>query len=75
MASPDPLSGRMTRAEEDITAVSDTLLDIQETVHGHTDTLAEHGRALGEIRQEQERQAAKLDEIAAGLDALVRRLG
>lgn len=57
-----------TRAEEDITAVSDTLLDIQETVHGHTTT-------LGEIRQEQGRQAAKLDEISATLGALVRRLG
>ncbi|TWE11126.1 hypothetical protein [Prauserella muralis] len=75
MASPEQLARRMDRAEEDLTALSDTLLDIRDTVHGHTTTLAEHGRALGEIQQEQDRQAAKLDEIATGLAAILRRLG
>jgi hypothetical protein len=38
------LSHRLGRAEEDLTAVSDTVLDIRETVDRHTETLAGHGR-------------------------------
>ncbi|MGH3631872.1 MAG: hypothetical protein ACRDRL_31085 [Sciscionella sp.] len=56
MSSPE-LSRRVDRHEDDIRAISDTVLDIKETVDGladvqqqHTATLAEHGRELGEIK-------------------------
>lgn len=49
MNQPD-LSRRVDRAENDLTAISDTVIEIKETVDVHT-------RELGEIRQEQERQA------------------
>ncbi|MGH3624551.1 MAG: hypothetical protein ACRDQ5_22650 [Sciscionella sp.] len=78
MASPEQLSRRVNRAEQNITAISDTLLDVQETVHAHTETLADHGRQLGEIRQEQERQATRLDEVeqrmTEGFAAIMHRL-
>ncbi|MGH3611373.1 MAG: hypothetical protein ACRDRK_01875 [Pseudonocardia sp.] len=41
---------RLVRAEEDITAISDTVLDIRATVGAHTETLSEHGRDLTDIR-------------------------
>ncbi|MGH3355687.1 MAG: hypothetical protein ACRDOJ_07285, partial [Nocardioidaceae bacterium] len=50
-------SRRVDRHEEDLRAISDTVVDIQETVHGHTGTLAElkatvgeHGQDLAEIK-------------------------
>jgi chromosome segregation ATPase len=46
MASPE----RLVRAEEDITAISDTVLDIKATVDAHTETLSEHGRDLVDIK-------------------------
>ncbi len=46
MASPK----RLVRAEEDITAISDTVLDIKATVDAHTETLSEHGRDLADIK-------------------------
>jgi hypothetical protein len=56
MSSPE-LSRRVDRHEDGIRAVSDTVLDIKETVDGlaevqqqHTATLAEHGRDLGELK-------------------------
>ena len=56
MSSPE-LSRRVDRHEDDIRAISDTVMDIKETVDGladvqqqHTATLAEHGRELGEIK-------------------------
>lgn len=60
MASPEQLSQRVGGAEQDITATSDTVLDIKETVDGHTETLTEHGR--------------KLDEITGRLDTLETRV-
>ncbi len=45
MASPE----RLMRAEEDITAISDTVLDIRATVNAHTDTLSTHGQELAGI--------------------------
>lgn len=60
MASPEQVSRRVNRAEHDIAAISDTVLDIKETVDGHTETLAEHGR--------------KLDVITGRLDALENRM-
>jgi hypothetical protein len=45
MASPE-LSRRVKRAEDDLTAISDTVLDIKETVDRHTGILAEHGQML-----------------------------
>ena len=56
MSSPE-LSRRVDRHEDDIRAISDTVMDIKETVDGladvqqqHTVTLAAHGRELGEIK-------------------------
>lgn len=46
MASPE----RLMRAEEDITAISDTVLDIKATVDSHTETLSGHGRDLTDIK-------------------------
>ena len=60
MASPEQVSRRVERAEQDITAISDTTLDIKETVDDHTETLAEHGR--------------KLDGITGRLDTLETRI-
>lgn len=80
MSQPD-LSRRVHRTEDDLTALADTIVGIQETVDEHTTTLAEHGRALGEIRQEQECQAVTLAEhgdqltnIQQTLVAVLRRL-
>ena len=39
---------RVERTEEDLTAISEIVLDIKETVDRHTDTLAEHGRMLAD---------------------------
>ncbi|MGH4019782.1 MAG: hypothetical protein ACRDT0_11210 [Pseudonocardiaceae bacterium] len=60
MASPEQVSRRVDRAEQDLTAISHTVLDIKETVDGHTETLAEHGR--------------KLDAITGRLDVLEGRM-
>jgi hypothetical protein len=46
MASPE----RLVRAEEDIAAIGDTVLDIKATVDAHTETLASHGRDLTDIK-------------------------
>ena len=81
MASPEQVSRRVERAEQDITAISDTTLDIKETVDGHTETLAEHGRMLvehGRTLVEHGRTLAehgrKLDGIAGRLDTLETRI-
>ncbi|MQA08135.1 MAG: hypothetical protein GEU98_06195 [Pseudonocardiaceae bacterium] len=73
MSQPD-LSRRVDRTESDLTAIADTVVDIKETADAHTTTLAEHGRELGEIRQEQERQAVTLADIQQTLTAIVNRL-
>lgn len=44
MASPE----RLLRAEEDIAAIGDTVLDIKATVDTHTEMLSGHGRILSE---------------------------
>ena len=41
---------RLVRAQEDITAISDTVLDIKATVDAHTGTLSGHGRDLADIK-------------------------
>ncbi len=46
MASPE----RLVRAEEDITAIGDTVVDIKATVDAHTETLSSHGRDLADIK-------------------------
>ena len=81
MASPEQVSRRVERAEQDITAISDMTLDIKETVDGHTETLAEHGRMLvehGRTLVEHGRTLAehgrKLDGIAGRLDTLETRI-
>jgi hypothetical protein len=63
------LSRRVGRAEEDLTAVSDTVLDIKETVDRHTETLAVHGRELTVIRETQVQHGEVLAEILRRLDA------
>ena len=88
MASPEQGSRRVERAEQDITAISDTTLDIKETVDGHTETLAQHGRTLaehgrtlaehGRTLAQQGRTLAehgrKLDGIIGRLDTLETRI-
>ena len=68
MTGPD-LSRRVERAEEDVTAISDTVLEIKETVDRHTATLDAHGRELAAIRQTQAEHGQVLAEILRRLDA------
>jgi chromosome segregation ATPase len=75
MASPEQVVRRVERAEQDITAISDTLLDIKETVDSHTEELAairatqgEHGRTLAE-------HGRKLDGLDGRMGTLEERLG
>ena len=49
MASPEQLARRVDRHEDDIRAISDTLIEIKEVVDEHTETLAENGRKLDAI--------------------------
>jgi hypothetical protein len=53
MVSPEQLARRVDRTEDDCRAISDTVVDIKETVDSHTEelaairtTLAEHGQQL-----------------------------
>jgi archaellum component FlaC len=41
MASTESLDRRMTRTEEDLTAISDTLISVKSVVDSHTKTLGE----------------------------------
>ncbi|WP_253831091.1 hypothetical protein [Prauserella aidingensis] len=66
MSQPD-LSRRVDRTEDDLTAVADTVVEIKEAVDGHT-------RELGEIRQEQERQAGTLSEHGDQLTSIQQTL-
>jgi uncharacterized coiled-coil protein SlyX len=49
MSSPE-LSRRVGRQEEDLQAISDTVLEIKDVVDGHTTTLTQHGQDLAEIK-------------------------
>lgn len=71
MSSPE-LSRRVDRHEDDIRAISDTVLDIKETVDGlaeaqqqHTATLATHGRDLAELKATVAGHTEMLTEILA----------
>jgi Fe-S-cluster formation regulator IscX/YfhJ len=44
------LDGRVDALDESLRAVGDTLIDVKETVDGHTVTLAEHGQVLVELK-------------------------
>jgi septal ring factor EnvC (AmiA/AmiB activator) len=75
MASPEQVVRRVERAEQDITAIGDTLLDIKQTVDSHTEelaairaTLGEHGRTLAE-------HGRKLDGLDGRMGTLEERLG
>jgi hypothetical protein len=80
MSSPEVvrLDRRVTAQDESLRAIADTTVEIKDAVDGHTTTLAEHSQQLGDIRQEQERQATKLAEIeqqvTEGFAAILRRL-
>ena len=65
MGSPEVprLRRRVEEQDDTITALSDTLIEVKEVVDGHTATLAEHGRALGEIQATQAQQSELLAEI------------
>lgn len=63
------LSRRVERAEEDLTAIFDTVLDIKETVDRHIETLAVHGRELAAIRETQAQHGEVLAEILRRVDA------
>lgn len=71
VASPEQVSRRVERAEQDITAISDTVLDIKETVGAHTETLAEHGRKLDAIHGRLEVLESRMEE---GFAEILRRL-
>jgi uncharacterized coiled-coil protein SlyX len=65
MANPEVprLSRRLDEQDDTVRALSDTLLDIKETVEQHTATLAEHTGALTSIQQTQAQQGELLTEI------------
>jgi hypothetical protein len=63
VASPE----RLVRAEEDIIAISDTVLDIKATVDAHTDTLSAHGRDLADIKGILATITSTLDEILTAI--------
>ncbi|MDN5916486.1 MAG: hypothetical protein L0I76_15525 [Pseudonocardia sp.] len=63
------LSRRVDRAEEDVTAISDTVLEIKETVDRHTAALEAHGHELAAIRETQSQHGEVLAEILRRLDA------
>jgi tetrahydromethanopterin S-methyltransferase subunit G len=72
MPRPDlPQERRIERLEEDFQAVTDTLDDIQTTVHQHTATLADHGRQLANIR---ERLDGLETRVETGFAEILRRL-
>lgn len=58
---------RLVRAEEDITAISHTVLDIQETVDAHTRTLDAHSRDLADIKGTLTTITSTLDEILTAI--------
>lgn len=63
MASPE----RLVRAEEDITAIGDTVLDIKATVDTHAETLSGHGRDLADIKATLATITSTLGEILAAI--------
>jgi ABC-type transporter Mla subunit MlaD len=71
MASPD----RLVRAEEDITAISDTVLDIKATVDAHTETLSEHGRDLADVKGTLSEHGRDLADIKGTLATITSTLG
>lgn len=76
MSSPEVvrLNRRVTAQDESLRAIADTTVEIKDTLDDHTTTLAEHGRQLGEIRQEQERQATELSDIKTSVAEILRLL-
>jgi methyl-accepting chemotaxis protein len=71
MTSPE-LARRVDRQAEDLRAISDTVLDIKETVGQHTETLAQqigtladHGRELAAIKGTLADHGRQLGEILA----------
>jgi septal ring factor EnvC (AmiA/AmiB activator) len=65
MGSPEVprLRRRLEEQDDTIRALSDTVLDIKDTVDGHTRTLAEQSRLLGQIQTTQAQQGELLAEI------------
>jgi len=68
VTSPD-LSRRVDRQGEDLRAISDTVLDIKETVDEQSVTLVEHGRDLAEIKSTLAGHSQQLAEILTLLRA------
>ncbi len=66
MASPE-LSRRVERAEQDLTAISDTVLDIKDTVDQHTGELAF-------VKRTQEQHTQLLNQHTELLNEILRRL-
>lgn len=76
MASPEVarLARRVDAQDDTVRALSDTVLDIKETVDGHTEALAaiqqavdQHTEALAAIQQTQGQQGAMLVEVLTAL--------
>jgi chromosome segregation ATPase len=64
------LSRRVERAEEDLTAMFDTVLDIKETVDRHTEILAVHGHKLDSLKENQDTFRESLDSLKENQDAM-----
>lgn len=85
MVSPEQVVRCVERAEQDITAISDTVLDIKETVGGHTQELAairstldDHGRKLETLDGRMDSLVGRLDtlesKVTEGFAEILRRL-
>lgn len=70
MTSAD-LPRRVERTEEDLTAVSDTVLDTKEVVDQHTETLAEIQAGVAAVNTRLDPLETRVNE---GLDEILRRL-
>jgi uncharacterized coiled-coil protein SlyX len=79
MVTPEQVSRRIDRAEQDITAIADTVLEIKDTVEAHTETLAEHGHKLDTITTSLDGVEARLDgletRMSEGFAEILRQLG
>jgi hypothetical protein len=75
------LSRRIERAEQDLTAISDTMLDIKDTVDQHTEELVgikrvqeQHTEELVGIKRVQEQHTQMLNQHTHLLNEILRRL-
>lgn len=73
MTSPE-LSRRVERHDQDLTAISDTVLDIRDTVDQHTEELAVIKRTQGQHTQQLNQHTQLLNQHTELLNEILRRL-